>query len=773
MLMTAGPPDMADFTLLRLAKICSDTKEFLNLLQIYDAMTARRYQVRPGFDFELPDNHQYSMQELWTESLEPHLPEIVQPLLERTTWRLEERHSLLRAWDRSTDTWDSDSWHRSAIEPHAQDDIPGQIDNVIDVARECLQWLGVHEPAVAKMWSERSIKSQVPLLRRVAIHAMAACADISATEMIAWLLERYDVNDLAAHHEIFEAVGNASPYAEKAERVALIQAISKYQAPESDNFESHELLAHHLFVWLYWLHEADPSCAIATETLDEAWAEHPEFRAPQHAAFAHWMEIRSPTSPWTADMFLAMASDKALSALQSYQPGEEDPFEGHHRWAVLRAAGEACRTDANWALGLADEMASSGAWDTDVWDKILMGWHQAELEVDQLARILGFLQVNELQERQAERIADILGQIVQNVDTPVDRQGLQTCDGIATALQQYVLNAPLPPTTASVDGQPRRGWLDRAINHLSGRLALYWIHSISRTKSRQEEPAEGLSNEHRQALQLILEDDTDAGKLGRTVLASQLGFMLFIDRTWAEENLLPLFDAHHTDFECAWDGFLGCGRLTRPIAELLQDQIIGATEHIQRLCGRDSMMRFTEYYVAALGWLITGADDRWITEFFRQAEPDSKRFFASDINRRLRNLDEAQQKEWWNTWVRDYWRNRLQGVPAALDNMESGLMLEWVLQLPGVFQEAVRMAVQMPQGRLDGFPRLRDIRESDLATRYPKELAEFLVHIGGHETNPWLWMGTRHTIDELLAYPLPEEMEQGLRELGAKYPLGE
>ena len=774
LLMTSGPTDMDDFTLSRLAKICSETKGFLNLLQIYDAITARRYQVRPGFDFEPPANHQYSMQELWTESLEPHLPEIVQPLLERTTWRLEERHSLLRAWDRSTDTWDSDSWHRSAIEPHAQDDIPGQIDSLIDVARECLEWLGVHEPAAAKMWSERSIKSQVPLLRRLAIHAMAACTDVSESEKIAWLLERYDVNDLAAHHEIFQAVGNAYPYAEEAERVALIQAISEYQAPESDNFDSDELMAHHLFVWLYWLHEADPSCAIAKEALDEVWNAHPMFQASQHADFTHWMETHSPTSPWTADMFLAMAADDTLSALLNYQPGEEDPFEGHHRWAVLRATGEACRRDTNWALALADEMTSRGEWDTDVWDEILMGWQQTEFEVDQLARILGYLQVNELQQRHANQIADILSEMVQHLDGYVDREWLPKSNGIASALQQYVPDAQLPSMTASVGGEPRRiSWLQRAINHLSGRLALYWIHSISRTKSQQEEPAEGLSNEHRQALELIVHDDTEAGRLGRTVLASQLSFMLFIDRTWAEENLLPMFDAHHADFECAWDGFLAWGRLSRPIAELLQDQIIAGTEHIQRLSDRDSMMRFTEYYVAALGWLIRGAEDRWITDFFRYADPDSKRFFSIDVDRRLRTLEEDQQKEWWNTWMGDYWGNRLQGVPTALDNVEIGLMLEWVLHLPGVFQEAVGMAVRMPLVPLEGFPILHEIREGDLASRYPNELAQFLIHIGRYETRPLFWMGTRNTIDELLAYPLPEEMEQGLRELGAKYPLGE
>ena len=773
LLMSSGPTDVDDFTLMSLAKLCSELKQFLHLLQIYDAITASRYQIRPGYDFDRRSNHQYWMQDLWTESLEPHLQEIVEPLLERTTWRLMERHSLLRAWDQSTDIWDSDSWHRSAIEPHAQDETPGQIDALIDVARECLEWLGVHEPAAAKIWSERSIKSEVPLLRRVAIHAMAARTDISESEKITWLLERYDVNDLAAHHEIFQAVGNAYPLADQAQRAALIQAVSEYQAPKSENYDSRELAAHHRFVWFHWLHEADPDCTTAKDALDVVWTTHPEFQAPQHAAFTHWMEISSPTSPWTADMLLGMAANDALENLLNYQPGEEERFEGHHRWAMLRAVGEAVRRDTNWAIALADAIASRGEWDTDLWGELLMGWQQTEFEVDEVARILDHLKANELQERHADRIADILSQMVQNVDAPVDRQWLQECDDIATALQQYVPNAQLPPMTASVDGEPRRNWLNRAINHLSGRLALYWIHSISRSKKQQEEPAQGLSDEHRQALQLILEDDTEAGKLGRTVLASQLSFMLFVDRTWAEENLLPLFDAHHADFECAWDGFLAWGQLSPPIAEVLQDQIIGATEQIQRLSDRDSMMRFTEYYVAALGWLITGADDRWITQFFRHADPDSKRFFASDVDRRLRNLDEAQQKEWWNTWVRDYWGNRLQGVPAALDIMEIGVMLEWVLHLPGVFQEAVAMAVGMPQGRLEGFPILREIRESDLATRYPNELAEFLVHIGRYETVPWFWRGTRSTIDELLECPLHDEIRQGLRELAAKYELGE
>ena len=90
-----------------------------------------------------------------TEHLNPYLPQIAESLLEISAIRLSERHSARTAWGQSESTWDSDSISRSAIEPHSQDQFQNDVDALIDVARECLDWLATSRTEYARLWSER------------------------------------------------------------------------------------------------------------------------------------------------------------------------------------------------------------------------------------------------------------------------------------------------------------------------------------------------------------------------------------------------------------------------------------------------------------------------------------------------------------------------------------------------------------------------------------------------------------------------------------------
>ena len=180
------------------------------------------------------------------------------------------------------------------------------------------------------------------------------------------------------------------------------------------------------------------------------------------------------------------------------------------------------------------------------------------------------------------------------------------------------------------------------------------------------------------------------------------------------------------------------------------------------------LKRFVEYYVGALSQLINSANDAWISEFFKHANAEMQSQFAQQVYQFLRELEEVEQQEWWSVWLKDYWHNRLQGVPTPLDDSEIAWMLEWVIRLPGVFGEAVSIATQMRPTTFDIPPTLEDIAESDLTERYPAALAKLLIHFGQCETQSWDWHGTRDTVDKLLAKGLPTDIETGLRELIAK-----
>lgn len=771
-LMTCVPPHVDDYALSGLAETCADLGVFQNLLQVYDVLTVSRNQVRPGYELYDGRSRQIRMQSFWEGCLEPHLPNIAHSLLERTTMRLEERRSAIMAWGQGNETWDGDSYGRSAIEHHSQDDLPHEVDPLIDVARGCLEWLAANDPGYVGDWCNRYVGSNAPLLRRLAIHSMSARNDLTSDENIAWMLERCDVNEVAAHHEIFRAAAHSYPRASSRHRRALIQAISQYQAPESERYDSDELSAHHRFTWFHWLHETDPDCSIAKEVLSDVWVHHPEFVPSDHPDFTHFSWVGEVTSPLTPNSLLAKPASEVLPDLLTYEPTEQQRFDGHDRWALLRAVEEAVQTNPSWGLDLADAMVSTGTWDTDIWYHVILAWATSDLDQDGVTRVLSHLSADELHRQHARQIADVLSQFIRNADKVDADRLLDAANVIATALRPYAALDKLPQIASSVGGVPQYvSWLEKAINHASGRMALFWTFSTELWRRQHESTPQSLSTEYREALDAIVEEDSVLGKFGRTVLASNFHFFLAVDEDWTINNLLPLFDTEHEDFQCAWDGFLSWGRLSPQIADLLHKKFVAAVPRVFREFQGQMLTRFVEFYVAALGWLIDGASDDWITEFFKHADVETKNQFAIAIDHCLRDFDENRQQEWWNVWLKDYWRNRLQGVPDRLDDAEIAQMLEWVIHLPGVFSEAVGVAIQMPPVSLSQSHILHDLGESELMERYPSDLARFLVHLGKHDTAPWFWMGTREVVDKLLGKGLQTDLNQGLRELIARHHL--
>ena len=769
------PTDAHDVALFSLAEACASISATDSLLRVYEAMIKRLNRVPPRPGWRYSDMSHYYAQKILSDYIEPNLPEMSEPLLALTTMRLKERHAIWVAWEGSDATSHWDNFSRSAIEPHDQDDVDQEIDPLIDAARECLEWLAANAPEVAGAWCDRSVGSDAPLLRRLAIHALAARNDLSADDKIAWLLERCGVNETAAHHEIFRAVAHEYPQAGPRQRTALIQAISEYRAPESEHYDSEEISAHHSFIWFHWLHHSDPDCSIVKGALNTVWAQHPEFVAPEHPDFTHyhWSGVGSLTqSTWDVGVLLARQAAEALPGLLTYQPTDQQRFDGHDRWEMLSAVRQAAEFNLSWGLDLADAMAEIEAWNSDLWQHLITAWTTAELDQNGVNRVLSHLSAGELHQRHPREIANILSGLVSRTEE-AEATGLPgVANSIAVSLRQYVSSDKLPEFTTSVGGVAQYvSWLYRAINHASGQLALFWIHSIVLWRRQQEPTPQSLSAEYREALDAIVKEDSVLGKFGRTVLVSNFHFFLAVDEDWTINNLLPLFDIEHEDFQCAWDGFLSWGRLSPQIADLLREKFINGVPRVAQEFQGGMLTRFVEFYVAGLGLLINSANEDWITEFFKHADAELKNQFALEIGRQLRNLDEAGQREWWNVWLKDYWQNRIQGVPGQLDDAEITQMFEWVIHLPGVFSEAVGVAIQMPTGTLTGSYILYDLGKSELVERYPDDLAKFLVHLGKQNTEPWFWLGTREAIDRLLAEGLRDDLEQGLRELIVRYHL--
>ena len=429
-LMSAIPPDFNDAFLEGLAENCATQGLLVNLLQIYDTMTARRWQTDPQYARNNSDLYYYQIRTLWEQCLKPNLPGIAERLLERSVWRLEERQSLIGTWG-SDHTLDSDTFSRSAIEPHEQNQYPGGIDALIDIARDCLEWLAVNQPEAVKLWSERYSRSPAPLLRRLAVYILPARTDLSADEKILWLLERCDMNELPAKHEIFRAVELVYPDASLELRRSFIDSVLSYRWPREDNPDRDLQTARHNFDWLQWLSKAAPDCQLTKTELDNIASKYPGFVPSDHPDFSYWSGfswVRGSPSPWTVQAMLEVSPQEWLPQALKEQP-EEHPYEPRDQ--IIDNVKEATKQNPSWGLDLADEITRLKEWDTHIWRGIIQGLQETELDSDSLTKAVQVMSMPELHSTHGYDIADALCKLIVTNRSSTNPAALKLANGAA------------------------------------------------------------------------------------------------------------------------------------------------------------------------------------------------------------------------------------------------------------------------------------------------------------------------------------------------------
>ena len=749
-----------------------------SLLQVFKTMSQSRLLLKPDLwrqavgndstttpvDVDLPlIGMQHDIEALSQRLINPNLPQAVEPLLGLVTKRLEERHLTLRAWQKANRKWDPGSFHRSAIEPHEQDTYPEAVDVLIDAARDCLEWLAKNQLDAAKYWCTHLVGSEAPLLRRLAVHALSARADLTADGKIDWLLERIGLHDLPAHHEIFRVVRLAYPKSSPERREAIIETVRAFRWPDENASDKERRVAYHQMEWLHWLHGAAPDCALTKQALEDVSTQCPEFEPSEHPDLTHWTgspQIVTPLSPWTTKELLAKPAADWLQKLLSFQP-KQQPFRPE-REGLVYAVGEAAKQEFDWGLDLADALAGGGEWDADLWSGLIRAWSGMDLDKDKHRAVLNRLGRVELYPKHGREIADALRALVKDEGTSYAVNLLAQANEIASSLWCRLDRTPQIEET--------RSWLNEAINHPAGVLAEFWLQGLSLWRKHQEPLPKAMSDEYRRALSGIVQDPTLPGRLGRSVLAGQFAFLLAADEEWTKKNLIPLFEDRDNiaDSQAVWDGFLTWGRLNPTVAEHLKDVFLKAVQQIDRE-PVDRRDHFVKYYTTMLGYFAADPLDTWVPKLFQHGGKEIWRLFAFEVGGHLSGMDAVRQQEWWGRWLKRHWGNRLQGVPAPLDSGEVEPMLGWLPDLTAVFPEAVALAIRMPQVPLQHGDVIYELSKSDsLVRKHPREVAHLLIYLGQSDSPGYVWHKGRELIDKLLQSGLPQELEQGLKELKAQ-----
>ena len=782
LLQTAPPsPWMGSirFILPALGERCANANLTASLLEIFTKMTANQleissllpYMENTDVNIELtilpkvePDSNDFDLKEFWRLRLKPRLDKVAEPLLAIVVQNLTSQHRVLGAWKSADRNWDAASYGRSAIEPHEQDRYPEATGVVIDVGRDCLEYLSSAQPAVASDWCDRLVRQDAPILRRLAVHMLSVRCDLTADEKIDWLLANIGLHDLAAHHETFQAMRAIYPHASSERRRAVVDAVVSYEWPITEDDDRERLTVGHQFSWFHWIQEADPTCELAKQFLGNLRERYPWIRPQEHpdlTVYTTEVTYEEPQSPWSVSELLSRPAREWADELLAFR--RKDPL-GPNRTGLLRTLEQAATEGFEWGIDLADALAESGDWDADLWTPLMRAWSRA-LDAYRHRQALGRLRNAKLYSRHPRSVADTLCALVKDGGLPYATELLTEANKLAAALWDGL--------DRSQQVQRDRDWLFLAINHPAGVVAEFWLQSLALWQKQQDTRPDSLGVEYKLALSEIVQDTTSVGRLGKAVIASRLGFILAADEDWTKQCLVPLFECEVVDDrQAVWDGFL-YGPLNPRVADCMKDAFLtGVSSMVDLFPGEgDVRQQFVTFYAGMVAYFVDKPLDVWIPRFFESAESEDKRRFAWALGRDFHDMDNERQREWWERWLKRYWENRLSGIPAPLDAGEVEAMLDWLPHLNVLFHEAVELAIQMPQTPLDRNSIIHEISRGDLWEKYPEATAKLLIHVADSESPGWAWHGGKELIDRLLQLSLPNDLRAKLKEIPSRLGL--
>lgn len=257
----------------------------------------------------------------------------------------------------------------------------------------------------------------------------------------------------------------------------------------------------------------------------------------------------------------------------------------------------------------------------------------------------------------------------------------------------------------------------------------FWINGLSLRLHDKSGDERTLPNNYREWFTAVVQDETIAGGLGRSLLASQVSFLFSLDENWTRGHIIPLFTSPDGQkFLQAWDGFLVWGRFNTPLVEALLPAFLAALPRLGTDLA-DRRQRFIEFFTVLVVFHVDDPTIQLLPDLFTNGTLEDRSTFASQLGFFLRQMDESARHNLWERWLHRYWENRLQSVPLPLDDIEVKQMLEWLPHLGELFPQGVTLAVSAPLTQIEHAHLTYEMQESDLVTRFPTETAKLLIYL--------------------------------------------
>ena len=297
--------------------------------------------------------------------------------------------------------------------------------------------------------------------------------------------------------------------------------------------------------------------------------------------------------------------------------------------------------------------------------------------------------------------------------------------------------------------------LTRSINDWTGKSAGVWM------KLPQMTPAddETLRGEALATMQYGLVDLLGLSErpscLGAAAIGNRVNWLFAVAPEWTVYTVLPLFDARNGVERalCAWNGYLCSASANQQLlrAGLLEHyltilpNLTKSRDSFRQLrYGRFDYRREVNRHLAEISLFrgINPLKHGWLSSYISKAPIDWRTTWAQALSSGLADMTVEARSAQWDSWIREYLRQRTSGRPVALDSAEASEVAEWARHFDAEFPEFVEFVLTW-QGvplrevshLMHSISRPREDHDDaadtavDVAASHPNETARLLAHL--------------------------------------------
>ncbi|HWR84277.1 MAG TPA: SIR2 family protein [Candidatus Deferrimicrobium sp.] len=681
---------------------------------------------------------EYWLRQSWT-SLRERVGEFWRYLLPTVQKYLSDAYHMNATFGKAAGDQDSQSWWRSAVEKHEQDEHSHRsFDVLIDAARDILVYLLKNEDVVqeGKSLVESWFATEVPLLRRIAIHGVAVGDCWSGDEKITWLLDKNLIYRHSFKHETFQVLRAALANCTDSVIQKLVDTVLTERATRVDSDESKRIREYEKYNLLLWMKRSAPESAIVRRAFQEIQDANPSFVPREYPDLDFWTTGAhrvEPVSPKKEADLRNMPSSELSELLATYKGDRPYDYDEERR-GLLGELSMVVASSFDWSMRLAQRLIADGHLQGDVWYHLIKGWTQTPLSEPEWEKTIVFLSAHPEINRETQGACELLENAVKS-EKQISDNVLSRLEDLSDVIWKEL--ETLPP--AELFGQ---SWLATAINHGAGKLGEFWLQALHQRFIRAGERWAGMPEEYKDRFEKVISSDSYAGQLGRCVLASRLHYLYLRSQDWSKKNLLPLLDFSISPDRAtaAWHGFLVWGQVLPNLVNDLKPLYIQAVDQLSDTQERHREQLFSHVTDIMLDFPGDPPDWKWFYEILGQKNTSDKdrQQVIDRIWLRLRQEREGFKNAVWSNWLKRFWSDRADGVPVPLSVEEADRLIEWTPWLKPVFAEAVDLACRTLGFKLMHTHLYHELGESSLPSSHPKDVVRLLVYILGGSGNETL-----------------------------------